>query len=217
MFMNIKLAAAVLTVVGVVYLTVPIVNHPIWTSADGVANANGEYGVLADFSIVDRYDTSNGGATFNHKITDITHGHCDDLADISFTKTSNDFKKKCKAAKVAHTGLVLTYVLYLGTAFYHSHSSADKRNKHPFWIHMLFLLASWSLLVTLAASHAPITMNKQGGGTVDTKWNPFTLTVLITAIVLQATDLLMSIYSFYKGEDYAPAFFSNGMHYASAM
>lgn len=214
--MNVKFIAAVLTVVAVVYLTVPILNHPIWTSADGVKDANGKYGVLADFSLVDRFDKITVGTTttkYDKDITTITHGTCKDLKKLTQFSDKDKFHKNCKMAKAAHSGLVVTYILYLAGALFHSHAPKEKRNYSPFYVHMLFLIISWSLLVTLAVSHNPVHADAATSGkTVEMKWNGWTLTVLVLAIVLQAIDLIMTLYSKYSGSDYEPALEGAGMY-----
>ena len=219
--MNIKLLTAFLTVGAVVYLTVPIAKHPSWTEADNVLNtpSTATYGLLADFSYILRYKKLET-VTYDHEVTQMFNARCSDMKKLANQYVSQeDFEKNCKSAKAAHYGLVIVYVLYLGTAFYHSHAPKDKRNAHPFYFHMIFLLISWSLLLTLAIAHMPLELQKQGGGTVKAKWNPATLGVLISALIIQAVDLVMTIYSYFKGNDYEPfSMFNADMYgYASAM
>ena len=212
--MNVKFIAAVLTVVGVVYLTVPILNHPIWTSAEGVDGANGKYGVLADFSLVDRFDKKTVGdeiTNYDKEITEITHGTCKDLKELTKFKDKDKFHKNCKMAKAAHSGLLVIYVFYLAGALFHSHATKEKRNYYPFYVHMLFLIISWSLLVTLAVSHLPVHA-ETSGGTVELKWNTGTVIVLVLAIILQAIDLIMTLYSKFSSSDYEPALEGAGMY-----
>ena len=212
-YMTTKLVGSVLVVVGVIYLTVPIVKLPIWTKAENVID-KAEMGLAADYSIIYRWEKGSLTA-YHHTFTEVRHGHCDDISGFSIWTDKDKVKTQCKNAKVAHTALVLSYILYLAGALYHSHAPEDKRNRWPLWIHVLLLLASWSFLLVLFITHYHfLEANHKDGGskTVKMEWNDYTLIVIIGTLALQFIDLLMSLKVYFLGGDYKPALYGAHMY-----
>jgi hypothetical protein len=132
-------------------------------------------------------------------------------------------KSRCKAAKRSHRALIIMYFCYLLSAAFHAYAPVKIRAGLPFYVHTLFTLVSWTLLLTLVISHTPSKYDYYGApststdrdnadttaanqhNAIETEWVPATLAICIVVLLIQFGDLAMTAYSKYTGKEYKPA------------
>lgn len=149
---------------------IPIVSHPTADQMQAMIKAEQGCKVDGDCSItgaptkwLERISKSLNQTTEKAKFSMLYRTQkCEWMEQTQFNEASTKVSR-CKNAKRAHRGLVLMYVFYLLTAAFHTFAPEKVRPGIPFYVHVVFLLVSWSLLLTLVISHTPSKYDHYGG------------------------------------------------------
>lgn len=224
MFMNIKLGLAITASFCVAYLMMPIHGGIVWSKFPCDKNAdvgcalprvafnilfpNDDFdakhvkkaGITSDFGVIMKGENDK-----KRKAEMILLDHdCHDVADSLTAKDKKKIRSRCHTAKRTHRAVGIMFFLYLLGAVMHTYASPNAQFSAPMWLHLALLLTSWSLLLALLTSHAPMKLHV-GDAEYETEYNVFTLIVAIVAIAIQFGDLAMTGYAFYSGAEYTPA------------